>query len=123
MSTSTHGSGPDLPDLVTNALDDVEDRLPADDTADDPALRALIGRVAEYLGPRLRDPLTCALLSRPRILAFCVRTAVQADPGQEEPSSVSVRRSPPLRDDGEPAEADEPAAGRRARRGTKGSGS
>ena len=121
MSTSTSGSGPELPDPVTNALKDVEDWLPAGEAVDDPAHRALADDVAEYLVPRLyHDPLTRALLSRPRIFAFCLRTAVQADPGRGDLSSVSVRRSPPLRENGEPAEADEPAAGRRARRGAKG---
>jgi hypothetical protein len=119
MPTSTPRSGTDLPDAVIDALADIEGRLPADAPADDPAHRALAGQVAEYLDRRVHDPLIRALLARPGILAYCVRTAVQAEPGQGGFGSVSVRRSPPLDANGEPPDAPEPSAGP-ARRSPKG---
>jgi hypothetical protein len=57
---------------VAAALDDVENDVPTVPPADDTARRTLEADVTRALDQRLRDPVPRALLSRPKILRWCL---------------------------------------------------
>lgn len=106
-SGSESASDTELPDPVTNALDEVETGLSTDAPTDEPARRALANEVTRYLERQLRDPIPRALLSRPKIFAWALDRAVaQAGPGSGERGWGSFRRADPLVE--EPGEASQP---------------
>ncbi|MGH3923126.1 MAG: hypothetical protein ACRDTT_09705 [Pseudonocardiaceae bacterium] len=116
MSSPTRDVGPpdgaDLPAPVVAALDEVEAGLPDVTTPADPSRHTLADNVARRLHRRVHDPITRALLSRPKIFAWCLEQAVQpaqpplyrtADPLPEQPSTqppaaTRTTRTPGRRD-------------------------
>jgi hypothetical protein len=103
-SDSVSASGTELPEPVTNALDEIETGLPTVTPTDQPERRARTDEVISYLQRQIREPIPRALLSRPKIFAWCLdRALAQTDPDSVGAGSGSFRRAEPLVD--EPTEA------------------
>jgi hypothetical protein len=116
----------DMPAPVMAALDRVQADLTESGTLE-PAERDLADDVRRYLLPRVRDPLSRALVERPEIVAWCVHRALRrGEPAPRSGDPGFYRRAEPLPEppaggSSDPGETPPASPGRTTRR-TRGAG-